>query len=92
MDFIEQLQQLSKRIPHRDTQSYMGILLDDNNRKPLARLYFNRSQKFLGIFDESRTEERVTINGLNDIYQHSAKLKRVLAFYEGENSESATAQ
>lgn len=27
------------RIVHRDTQSYMGILLDDNNRKPLARLH-----------------------------------------------------
>ena len=24
------------RIVHRDTQSYMGILLEDNNRKPLA--------------------------------------------------------
>ncbi|HEX8018033.1 MAG TPA: type I restriction endonuclease, partial [Flavobacterium sp.] len=26
------------RIVHRDTQSYFGILLDDNNRKPLCRL------------------------------------------------------
>ena len=31
------------RIIHRDTQSYMGILLDDNNRKPLARLHLNRT-------------------------------------------------
>ena len=69
------------RIIHRDTLSYMGILLDDNNRKPLARLHFNRSQKYLGIFDENRREERVPISTLNDIYQHAERLRRVLAFY-----------
>ena len=72
------------RIIHRDTQSYMGILLDDNNRKPLARLHFNRGQKYLGIFDETRTEERVAISSLNEIYQHAERLRRVFAFYESE--------
>jgi hypothetical protein len=76
-----------KRIVHRDTKSYMGILLDDNNRKPLARLYFNRNQKYLGIFDEKRSEERVAITNLNDIYNHAEQLRRVFAFYEGEKSE-----
>jgi len=28
------------RIVHRDGQSYFGILLDDNNRKPICRLHF----------------------------------------------------
>src|SRR5690606_16607120 len=40
----------AKRIVHRDTQSYFGILLDDNNRKPICRLHFNRSQKYIGLF------------------------------------------
>jgi hypothetical protein len=72
-----------ERIIARDTQSYFGILLDDNNRKPLARLHFNaQAQKYLGIFDESRNEERVPINNLNDIYNHADRLKAVLAFYE----------
>jgi predicted type IV restriction endonuclease len=53
-----------KRIIHRDTQSYMGILLDDNNRKPLARLHFNRNQKYLGVFDEQRNEQRIPIQNL----------------------------
>ena len=74
------------RIVHRDTISYMGILLDDNNRKPLVRLHFNRGQKYLGIFDEKRNEERVPINDLNDIYQHAEKLRRVFAFYVGEKN------
>lgn len=74
-----------KRIIQRDTQSYFGILLDDNNRKPLARLHFNRTQKYLGIFDEQRKETRVTIENLNDIYNYSEDLRRVFAFYEKEN-------
>lgn len=80
----------ANRIIHRDTQSYMGILLDDNNRKPLARLHFNRSQKHLGIFDENRKEERVAINSIDDIYQHAEKLRRVFAFYETEKDNGKT--
>jgi hypothetical protein len=76
-----------KRIVHRDTQSYMGILLDDNNRKPLARLHFNRSQKYLGVFDENRNEERIPINDLNEIYNYADRLRRVFAYYEKENPQ-----
>jgi predicted type IV restriction endonuclease len=75
-----------KRIVHRDTQSYMGILLDDNNRKPLARLHFNRKQKYLGIFNEQRNEERVAIANINEIYEHAEQLRRVFAFYESETA------
>jgi hypothetical protein len=75
------------RIGHRDTQSYMGILLDDNNRKPIARLHFNRARKVLGVFDENRKEERVPIESLNDIFKHAEKIRRVFAFYEKEKAE-----
>lgn len=77
----------SNRIVHRDTQSYMGILLDDNNRKPLARLHFNRPQKYIGIFNESRVEERIAIQNLDDIYQHGEKMRQVIRFYEREKDE-----
>lgn len=76
-----------QRIVARDTQSYFGVLLDDNNRKPLARLHFNRTQKYLGLFDEQRQETRIPINDLNEIYAHSEQLARVLAFYEGTSGE-----
>jgi hypothetical protein len=72
------------RIVHRDTQSYMGILLDDNNRKPIARLHFNRPQKYLGLFDENRKERRVPIQSLDDIYKHADDLRHVFSFYERE--------
>jgi hypothetical protein len=72
------------RIVHRDTLSYFGILLDDNNRKPIARLHFNRTQKYLGVFDENKKERRIPIDSLDDIYTHADVLKGVLAFYERE--------
>ncbi len=63
-----------KRVAVRDNQSYCGILLDDNNRKPICRLHFNRSQKYLGIFDQEKNETRIPINDVDDIYSHSERL------------------
>ncbi|EKO3572241.1 type I restriction enzyme HsdR N-terminal domain-containing protein [Vibrio metschnikovii] len=62
------------RIIARDTQSYFGILLDDNNRKPLCRLHFNTKQKYIGIIGEDRKETRHPIETLDDIYNLSDKL------------------
>lgn len=74
----------SKRIAHRDTQSYFGILLDDNNRKPIARLHFNRTQKYLGVFDKDKNETRHPINSLDEIYEFSDSLKETITFYHGQ--------
>lgn len=70
-----------KRITARDTQSYFGILLDDNNRKPIARLHFNRSQKYVGTFDENKKETRHPIQTLDDIFELSDVLKATAASY-----------
>ena len=72
------------RIAHRDTKSYMGILLDDNNRKPICRLWFNTKQKYLGIIGDSREETRYPIDSVVDIYQHADKILDVLARHEGQ--------
>lgn len=71
------------RIAARDVKSYFGILLDDNNRKPLCRLHFNTFQKYVGFFDkESKQEERVPIERVDDIYKLSDRLQSALAQYE----------
>ena len=44
----------ANRIFFRDTQSYFGILLDDNNRKPLCRLHFNSSNKYVELFHNGK--------------------------------------
>lgn len=69
------------RIAARDTQTYFGVLLDDNNRKPIARLWFNRSKKYLGVFDENKVETRLPIETVEDIYQHAAHLRSTVARY-----------
>lgn len=69
------------RIFMRDAKSYCGILIDDNNRKPLCRLHFNRSVKFIGLFDADKNEERVDIERLEDIFQHAARLKETALRY-----------
>ncbi|MDF0707966.1 type I restriction endonuclease [Flagellimonas okinawensis] len=72
------------RIVHRDTQSYFGILLDDNNRKPLCRLHLNGGNKYLGVFDEMKKETRHFIETVDDIYQFEKELLQTVDYYEEE--------
>ncbi|MGC3995393.1 MAG: type I restriction enzyme HsdR N-terminal domain-containing protein [Propionicimonas sp.] len=69
------------RVVARDTKSYCGILLDDNNRKPLCRLHFNRTQKYLGLFDENKVEERIPIDRVGDIYRYADRLRETARQY-----------
>ncbi|WP_418275567.1 type I restriction endonuclease [Isoptericola jiangsuensis] len=69
------------RIVHRDTKSYMGILLDDNNRKPIARLHFNTGKKYLGLFDEAKVETRHYIETIDEIYGHAEHLRKTVHNY-----------
>tara|TARA_R110002072_G_scaffold201261_1_gene359023 strand:+ start:301 stop:1041 length:741 start_codon:yes stop_codon:yes gene_type:complete len=64
----------ASRVGLRDAKSYCAIIVDDNNRKPLARLHFNRKQWYLGLFDRD-SEERVPIDGLDAIYDFSERLR-----------------
>jgi hypothetical protein len=71
-----------ERIVHRDTQSYFGILLDDNNRKPICRLHLNGGKKYLGLFDENKKETRELIESVDDIYNYSDQLLKTVDYYE----------
>lgn len=71
-----------RRIFIRDAQSYCAILLDDNNRKPLCRLRFNNLQKLrLGLFNDKREEELVSLEGVDDIFNFTDRLRATLASY-----------
>ncbi len=73
----------ARRIGLRDAKAYCAVLVDDNNRKPLARLHFNRKQWYLGLFDQDR-EDRVAIDGLHDIYALADRLRTTAARYTQE--------
>lgn len=69
------------RINHRDTKSYFGVLVDDNNRKPLCRLHFNRSQKYIGLFDLEKNETRHAIGSVDDIFSFADILRATASLY-----------
>ena len=64
-----------ERITMRDAKNYCAIFLDDNNRKPVARLFFNTKQKYVGVFDEQRNCQRMPIENLNGIYQYAEQIR-----------------
>ena len=70
------------RITHRDAQSYFAILLDDNNRKTICRLYLNGSKKFFVILDDQKKEVKNEINTLDDIFKHSETLLKIVDNYD----------
>ncbi|QNF32274.1 type I restriction enzyme HsdR N-terminal domain-containing protein [Adhaeribacter swui] len=74
----------SSRITHRDTQSYFGILLDNNNRKPICRLYLEGNKKFIVYFDENRKEVKNEITNLDDIYKYSDQLEATALSYDSK--------
>ena len=63
-----------KRVTYRDTQSYFGILLDNNNRKPIARLHLNGSKRYMTLFTADKKEEKMPISTVDDIFEHKDKI------------------
>lgn len=73
------------RLTYRDNSSYFNILLDDNIRKTLCRLYFNRAQKYIAIF-EGKKEIKEPISSLNDIYKYDNAIKAKIEEIDKEYS------
>lgn len=71
----------AERITYRDAKTYFAILCDDNNRKPICRLWFNTSQKYVGLLDGERNETRHPIDRVPDIYQFAEQLRSAAAKY-----------
>ncbi|RNC80817.1 MAG: restriction endonuclease [Phycisphaera sp.] len=63
------------RVTPRDVRSYFGILLDNNNRKPICRLWFNGKTKYLGVFDSHKAETRIRVDGPNDLFAHADAIR-----------------
>lgn len=67
------------RVVGRDVRSYFGILLDDNNRKPICRLWFNGRTKYLGVFDSDKKETKLPIDRPEDLFKYEAQIKDSLS-------------
>tara|TARA_R110000850_G_scaffold271198_1_gene405196 strand:+ start:3171 stop:4259 length:1089 start_codon:yes stop_codon:yes gene_type:complete len=73
-----------ERIAIRDAKSYCAILYDDNNRKPICRLYFNKKRLSIGIFNSNESEKeesRFDLEKVTDLYKHKALVLESLKQY-----------
>lgn len=71
------------RVTFRDAQSYMAILLDDNNRKTICRLYFNGSKRKIVTLDAAKKEVPLVIGDLDEIYKLEEVMKATVTTYLG---------
>ncbi|PRP96455.1 type I restriction endonuclease [Enhygromyxa salina] len=70
-----------ERVTYRDSKTYFAVLVDDNNRKPICRLHFNRSRKYIGTFDAEKAETRHPVEGPDGIYTVREQLRATAAHW-----------
>lgn len=68
-------------IVYRDTESYFGILFQNNNRKPICRLILDKKKMQILIPDEKKSFTRHYIDSLNDLYDYKDQLLNVIKLY-----------
>lgn len=69
------------RVTYRDTVNYFNVILDDNIRKTICRLYFNRAQKYIA-FIEGTKENRIPINGATSVFDYKEQIINKVAEIE----------
>lgn len=75
----------ANRIFFRDAQSYFAILLDDNNRKTICRLYLNGNKKYLATLDKQKKELKTEIANIDDIFNYEALLNEIVLMYDADH-------
>ena len=72
----------NKRDPARAKQeAKLGTAALKRGDRTNARLHFNRTQKYIGIFDDNKEETRVPISSLEEIYEHTEALRASVKSY-----------
>jgi len=71
------------KVVMKDAKSYCAILYENNNRRPICRLYFDGKQKYVGIFNnKDRQENKIAITSIQDIFKLGDQLKATVALYQ----------
>jgi hypothetical protein len=55
------------RIGYRDRERFFGVIIDDDERRTLCRLHFNRMRKYIGIFSSPQSEKKHRVAGVESI-------------------------
>jgi hypothetical protein len=73
-----------KRISYRKMTNFFAVLLDDNIRKPLLRLYLDRDKKIFEVFDDFKNAERYDYTNIADVYAHVQEMIESVEIYDGK--------
>ncbi len=68
-------------IAHRDTESYFSILYQDNNRKPICRMFLDAKKKQIQLPNEDKTFVKYPLETLNDIYKYKNEIIAIAMRY-----------
>ncbi len=65
----------------RDAKTYCAILFANNNRKPIARLYFNNPDKLqIGLFD-GEAEDKIKLEKISDLFGVRERIRACVKKY-----------
>lgn len=71
-----------ERVTMRDAKTYCSIFIDDNNRKPLCRFYFNaKKAKAFSVFTADKEELRFPLENLAEIYGKAEQIAATAGHY-----------
>lgn len=82
----------TNNIFHKQTESYLAILLNNNTRKWICRLYLSSTQKTLVLPDENKKEQKYPINDIDDIRIYTENIIEVTKRYMNANTPIAEAK
>lgn len=60
----------TKRISYKDTASYFSILIDNNVRKWVCRLWFGETKKAVCVQAENKSETWINFDAIDDLFKH----------------------
>ncbi len=69
------------KITYKDTESYFGILYDNNSWKWICRFKLDGSKKFLYVPDTGKGQIKYSIDGLDSIYEYKQEIIDVAKRY-----------
>jgi hypothetical protein len=72
----------TERLHRSDAKTYFAILLDNNSRRTVCRLYLGPKKKFIGTINDRKVETRTQIRTVDDILKFSADLMYIVSNYE----------
>lgn len=70
------------RITYKDTLSYFGVLIDNNTRKWICRIYLKDNVKYIKLPDDNKNKIKYEIDNIQDIIKYKDELVKVVSYYE----------